>query len=116
MTESRTMQHQLSAYNLNLSRFACTLLFGSQAGTKDQLVEDAGIGDRHHSVFCGAILSCPAFWRASVEGEQDEYCSMLELFTHLEREVPSNSRQTPTFGFLPGHEGGDIFLALRSQE
>ena len=73
------------------------------AGTKSERVTDSGWGG--HSVFTGALLASPVL--------RDGFGSALDLFAYLSKTVSAHAAQTPTVGFLPAHEGGDVFIALR---
>ncbi len=88
----------------HLKHRACLVI---NAGTKDQMVSDAGWGETN-SVFTGALMACPSL--------HDGLGSALGLFRWLQMTVSAHSAQTPTIGLLPGHEGGDIYLGLSEEK
>lgn len=80
------------------------------AGGAGQRVADGGWSN--HSVFTGHLL-------LGLSGEASEPgigITSTSLFAYLSRTVPRDSDQTPAFGHLPGHGGGEIVLPpLQSQ-
>jgi uncharacterized caspase-like protein len=74
------------------------------SGGADETVLDGGWNN--HSMFTGLLLQALQEDKAAVAGAT----TVVSLFTHLAHEVPKLAKQTPAFGALPGHQGGDIWL------
>jgi len=77
------------------------------AGTGDQQVLDAG--EEGHSLFTGQLLKALEEGQADANG--DGYVTFNELGAYLEA-AAWDVGQTPTFGILPGHEGGGFVFPL----
>jgi peptidoglycan/xylan/chitin deacetylase (PgdA/CDA1 family)/tetratricopeptide (TPR) repeat protein len=80
------------------------------AGGADQQVADNG--PNGHSVFTWTLLQ-GLDGRADLNG--DGVITATELAAYVAPAVSALSRQTPTFGNLPGTEGGDFIFGLKHE-
>jgi peptidoglycan/xylan/chitin deacetylase (PgdA/CDA1 family)/TolA-binding protein len=80
------------------------------AGGRDQQVADNG--PNGHSVFTWTLLQ-GLDGRADLNG--DGFITATELAAYVAPAVSALSHQTPTFGNLPGTEGGDFIFDLKHE-
>ncbi len=79
------------------------------AGGKNQVVVDDD-GPEGHSLFTGQVLR--AIEGGLADHNDDGFVTFAELASYLEA-AASNRYQTPSYGVLPGHEGGSLLFAVK---